>query len=515
MNQKNKQLQSKLQIKNSDNFSQGFYFIKFLAIVLLVFPSISFAEVYINEIMYDPASGGSEWIEIYNSGNNSVDLSDWRFFNNKDDSSPLRLQKGSAVLVGGGYAVITTTSDWSSFSGVVFSSSQFSLPNDSSKYNTYKAISDSGKQIIDFVTYDTSLGGNKESGNSLQKTNSGWISAVPTPGIINSQVSNSPSTTTIATTTTTTQTQTEETTTNNTSTNSGSSAHSSPSPLSSIENKMEFEISAGRDRLTSVGSSIVFQVTPTKLQNISSNNITYSWSFGDGTSAQGNNLSHTYKFPGEYAVVANALYSDKQAVSRIVVKVANPKIILIRVPGGVEVSNNSGVEINLENWNLVGQTKTFTFPKDTLLPNGKKVVFADEVTGINAGSVRIENPLNKKYAEIVEVPVVTAQVLGVSTSTNSIADEIQKVTKTLAVISSQIKEVNGGVTEYDKSDSLIAVEPKQIVKKEMFVESTSIEDVLVNTATVFEAPTSRSFVNTIFSWPIAGFNFIRGLFVER
>src|SRR5665811_555888 len=109
--------------------------ILFLLSILVLFPNTTFAGVVINEIMYAPESGGSEWIEIFNSGNNSVDLSDWRFFNNQDTSAPLRLQKGSAILPASGYAIITTTSDWSFFSGTVFSSSNFSLPNDSSKYN--------------------------------------------------------------------------------------------------------------------------------------------------------------------------------------------------------------------------------------------------------------------------------------------------------------------------------------------------------------------------------------------
>ena len=141
--------------------------------------------------MYAPESGDSEWMEIFNSGDASVDLSDWRFFNNQDTSAPLRLQKGSAVLSANEYAIITTTSDWDFFSGTVFSSSSFSLPNDSSKYNTYKAISNINKEIIDSVNYTTTTDsfGN---GSSLQLVNGSWINAVATPNLVNKNSYNSP-----------------------------------------------------------------------------------------------------------------------------------------------------------------------------------------------------------------------------------------------------------------------------------------------------------------------------------
>jgi hypothetical protein len=55
------------------------------------------------------------------------------------------------------------------------------------------------------------------------------------------------------------------------------------------------------------------------------------------------------------------------------------------------------------------------------LPNGKKIVFADEITGINNGNVKIENPLGKKYAEIIDL---TPTVLGTSIDTQKISEEI-------------------------------------------------------------------------------------------
>src|SRR5207249_437132 len=109
--------------------------------------------------------------------------------------------------------------------------------------------------------------------------------------------------------------------------------------------------------------------------------IFYKWSFGDGTAIEGNTVSHAYKFPGEYAVVVNANSSDKQAVSRLKVLVISPDFSIARVPYGIEITNKSNAEINLESWNLVSsRSKAFLFPQDTLIPSGKKVIFADSIT---------------------------------------------------------------------------------------------------------------------------------------
>lgn len=289
------------------------------------------------------------------------------------------------------------------------------------------------------------------------------------------------------------------------SSNSSSSAHSSPFPLSNTENKIDFEISAGRDRLTSVGNKILFITKATRSQNMDDKNIVYEWSFGDGTLSKGNIVDHTYKFAGEYSVVVNGYYSDKQAVSRIKVLVIEPKLSLSRVSGGLEILNNSGSEINLEGWRFLGQTKSFVFPKDTLLPNNKKIVFSDEITGINNGHVVLENPAGKKYAEINEENNI---VLGAFIDTETILKEIEKVKVDLEKISPQI-EINTDQTNMENVQSKISFEKtKQILDVSAQIDLET-EDI------IFEAPRSKSLINSFLSWPISGFEKVRGWFVEK
>jgi len=75
-----------------------------------------FQKVIINEIMYNPPGGREaqkEWVEIYNSGDSSLDLSGWTIWtNNSSRTDPLaahpQFGNGSAIIPANGYAVIST-----------------------------------------------------------------------------------------------------------------------------------------------------------------------------------------------------------------------------------------------------------------------------------------------------------------------------------------------------------------------------------------------------------------------
>src|SRR3989338_7763670 len=171
----------------------------FFSIIIFLFSffNLAHANLIINEIMYAPVSGSDyEWVEIFNSGSDPVDLNNYRFFHGANEtesnSGPLTLRNGSTtVLQPSEYAIIAKSPSvvidytWLNFSGIIFSASTVSLPD--SGDNTYIAISDPDKLILNYVKYDTSLGGNKDSGNSLSKIGGVWVGATPTPGIINKE----------------------------------------------------------------------------------------------------------------------------------------------------------------------------------------------------------------------------------------------------------------------------------------------------------------------------------------
>ncbi len=468
------------------------------ASALFLLPAVSFAQVSINEIMYDLSGSdtGREWVEIYNGGSSAVDISSYKFLESTGASNhTLTLIQGTATLPAGGFAVIVSDSakflaDWppASFSGNLFKASFSSLNNTGGTL----ILKDSSAVVIDQVTYASTQGASGD-GNSLQKTASGWSAGGPTPGASNISVG---VTSSGISTTTEVADMTSGSSSGDNVSSSSASAYSEPVSLSSAMEKMEFQISAGRDRLTAVGNTVTFHAVVTRTQATPEQGITYAWSFGDGTTGQGADVKHAYRFPGEYTVVLTGSYSDAQAVNEAKVTVVAPKVSMAKVSGGLEIANNSGTEINLEGWNLAGERRTFTFPVDTLISSGKKIIFADEVTGMSAGGVQLLSPIGKELATTIS-PSASASVVIVSSEIDSRV-AIDDIRAKINYVKNKLAEISPPAQPIIHIASIPVSEPVAV--------ATSASPA-INTALVFQAPVQTSFVNTIF-------NFIKRIFIK-
>src|SRR3989338_3062826 len=156
-------------------------FAAFLTAFALPFASA----IRINEIMYDlnGSDSGREWIEVYNDGSESLNLSAWRFYENGEKHC-LNLIQGSWSLEAGGYIIIADNStsflaDNPSYSSTLFDSS-FSLLNTGESLALWN-----GSEYFSNTTYSSSSGAAGD-GNSLQLIDSSWQACLPTPGSVNS-----------------------------------------------------------------------------------------------------------------------------------------------------------------------------------------------------------------------------------------------------------------------------------------------------------------------------------------
>ncbi|UCD04002.1 MAG: lamin tail domain-containing protein [Candidatus Woesearchaeota archaeon] len=161
-----------------------------LIILLLSFP-ICNAEVIITEIMYNPNGPDTydEYIEIYNSGNETVDLVNYTICDSKlytgyiNKTNKTVHLNTSLNLTLDSFALIT---DGGSGTEVydIFNVSNSSLALHISSSSICGGLTNSGKTIFlnsKNITYDPEIGAEGD-GNSLQLFNGTWISAKPTPG---------------------------------------------------------------------------------------------------------------------------------------------------------------------------------------------------------------------------------------------------------------------------------------------------------------------------------------------
>jgi PKD repeat protein len=174
----------------------------------------------------------------------------------------------------------------------------------------------------------------------------------------------------------------------------------------------QLEITAGGDRLTAPGSPINFQATIKKNAVSANDGVKFSWSFGDGGVNAGALVNHMYRYPGDYVVVLNASAGNIFAVTRLKVKVVEPKFSLVAGGDFVQLNNDSDYEINLFNWKIVSGGRGFVFQPDTIiLPHSKIKLEKSLLTmkGEETGRTFLKNFLGVEVASIDD-PLTTEEV---------------------------------------------------------------------------------------------------------
>lgn len=292
--------------------------------------------------------------------------------------------------------------------------------------------------------------------------------------IIDDPIDDDVSTTTATSTTNTNSTSTVATTTVITETKIRYvyvSTHSSSEDLSDYTSGNTFEISAGRDRISYVGTPVDFNAKHNKKDN----KVDFAWSFGDGTSENGQEISHIYKNPGDYIVILNSKNGINDAVSRANIKIFEPDLDIVTVSGGLEVTNNGDYEINIGDWKINNGYVDIFIPKDTIIASKNKIIIPDNVfsefqdfsnislvnqsgnilASSNKGSALTISLDNKKYSvsnesleKILGMKVEDAENIVYTYKSNMAIDKKIKESK--------FKDVNN-VIVYEKKDNLATV----------------------------------------------------------
>jgi len=229
------------------------------ALVPIIFflPTLAFAQVVINEVMYNPegSDSGREWIELYNEGQSDVTMvggiNDGSNHTLTDPSSGTG--RGSLIVPAGGYLIVAN--DPNDFISGEYAGGAYSVVKSSLSLNNSGAtltLLDGTGATVDTVSYTPSQGGNDDSSSLQRQMDGTWIAALPTPGAANSTTSYvpPPSDTTSA------------------QTNAGSSASSSSSSQSANQNPSYVPpptpnvfVDAGEDRTAIVGADVEFDAS--------------------------------------------------------------------------------------------------------------------------------------------------------------------------------------------------------------------------------------------------------------
>ncbi|MES3031814.1 MAG: lamin tail domain-containing protein [Patescibacteria group bacterium] len=353
--------------------------------------NLAHADLAISEIMYDLDGADIDWVEVYNGDSADVDLTTLKLLiSNSTSNHGIVSYAGSSILHQGEYAVIAVTSQVDAFiakwgsTGNIFTSS-FSLPNTTGKVE----MNNGDKDVpMSSVTYDSSQGATGD-GKSLQLVGGAWIASTPTPGASN-QASDSD-----------TDSDTDDTNDTNTSndTNTTSSASNNASNGSASPKVAEQKIKA-----KILTNTLVFAQQPFEMQidvsGIYGQKVVLGkayWNFGDGGSLEQINdfgkFYHTYYYPGDYVLYLEYYERSSSpipdATSKVIIKVVSIGVTITKVGGVedffIELTNNSVSDIDVSNWFINANGKTFILPKNSLIMSKKQMTISGKVTGFTYG----------------------------------------------------------------------------------------------------------------------------------
>lgn len=366
-----------------------------------VAPVVACAQVIITEIMYDVPGPdtGREWIEVKNSGSEPVDLSTWKLFEANTNHKIVAV--GAAIVARGSFAVIADVpekfiADNPGFSGQVFDST-FSLSGDGETL----VVRDSSGADSDSVSYDPSIGA-KGDGLSLQRTSDGrWIAANPTLAAL-----------TIATQSETVRVPSSETEISASEApplavsapqdSQANSAYASQALANTSADQSDLEVTSGRTRLGFVDTALEFRAKVRKGGSPTST-IEHIWSMGDGSIYHGTIIDHAYRFGGLYSVILNSSTKHSQAVSKVSVRILEPRISIVAVTDQyVEIRNDDSSELNLGGWSIQTEVNRFIVGDDTIMAPGISVKFAFAAIPRFAPPkefIRILSPFGRIFAE--------------------------------------------------------------------------------------------------------------------
>ena len=132
----------------------------------------TFAQVIINEVMYAPTSPNKEWFEIYNTGNSSINLQNWKW-RDAAGSNPIRTKTTQSILINPNtFAIVCEDSTnfrtaFPGVTGILIQSIGWNALNNTGSENVVLYYSTG--QTSDSLTYTNSWGGS--GGFSLERIN--------------------------------------------------------------------------------------------------------------------------------------------------------------------------------------------------------------------------------------------------------------------------------------------------------------------------------------------------------
>ncbi len=413
----------------------------FLTVALFfIIPFGAHAQVLFSEIawMGTDDDANNEWIEIYNFSTSPTDLTGWTL--TSDDgalSIPL-----AGTLSPHGVAVLERT-DESTLPGVTaLLTYTGGLSNEGRTLVIKDAAGNTSDEAVGGTDWSNIGGSNVVPKKTAQRTRSGsWVTAAPTPGAQNAEVSD---VTNNDTTTKTTATNSNQTTENTQKRSGGGGSSAKKQAAEAQQTVLTLDVEA--PTIAYVNQPIRFTAEPSGAGPTIMSSLTYRWNLGDLQTGNGKMVTHSFAYPGEYIVFVEGSFAKQHAEARHEIKVLPNSISLSRTAqNDLVMKNTASYEIDISGFVLEG-VDNITFPEHSFLKGGGSITIPEKTVGrgivkvhdrrkvlIASHGISEVSPLSKVTPQRIAYQVVVpteASTHEVATPTETVSDEVVTIGKT-------------------------------------------------------------------------------------
>lgn len=334
-------------------------------VLFALVPECTQAAVIITEVawMGDGASANHEWIELQNTGTTAVSVDGWTL----QDGINLQVELAGSISAGE-YAVLERTDD-SSAEGAAFLIYTGALVNSGVTLVLKRGDGSIEDQVAGGENW-VSIGGDNTTKETAQYTTSGWITAPPTPGKSNvttaSVLKEEPDAA---------QGEEDETVEKDDDNNS------EPATVLRLPGiTLDLEVMAKTRAY--INQSIDLTVVPSGVGETIQNSLSYDWNFGDGSTENGKEVTHHYRYPGTYVVTVYGHYKRQEYTARHEITVLPVRLSLTRNQNGdLQINNDSSYEVDVSGYTVKG-SKVVLFPdRSIILPMQTVTIPARQIGG--------------------------------------------------------------------------------------------------------------------------------------
>lgn len=219
--------------------------------------------------------------------------------------------------------------------------------------------------------------------------------------------------------------------------------------VSAVPPTPAIEARAGSDRTAVTGAPVDFTGTAIGLLKEPIDNARFWWNFGDGSAADGKDVSHIFRAPGTYTAGLHVSSGVYAASDYTTVTVISNKVAILEVAGGeqgfIRMRNGSEATVDIGGWMIAaGDGRKFVLPPHTLIRGKSDVALTHTVTGLSdAGPLSVHFPDGTLSFVYTDEPVAPAQdttpaplVAAVAASSGSTAGAFQKTNTDTPIIPS-------------------------------------------------------------------------------